>query len=141
MFFQLFIGSCVIPVTILVQVVFIQIAIGIMRRHSGRFDGMRETFRVVTVLSIATLWLLGALSLAIWIWAGFFWYLNCFPTLEESLYFSMVAFTTLGFGDVTLPQEWRILSGMIAANGLVLFGLNTAFLIETLRRTLVHDKD
>jgi hypothetical protein len=134
MFFQLFLGSLVIPVTILVQVVFIQSAIGLLRLHL--FQRLRETLRVVIILSMATLWLLAALSLAIWIWAGFFWYLQCFPTLEESLYFSMVSFTTLGFGDVTLPREWRILSGMIAANGLVLFGLNTAFLIETLHRTL-----
>jgi len=64
--------------------------------------------------------------------------LGCFSSLEESLYFSMVSFTALGFGDLTLPQEWRILSGMIAANGLVLFGLNTAFLIEVLHQSLAR---
>lgn len=137
MFFQIFIGSCVIPVTILIQVIFIQVAINTLEKTSTEFMGVKKTLRVVIILSGSTLWLLAALSLAIWIWVIFFWYLECFPTLEEALYFSMVSFTTLGFGDVTLPQEWRILSGMIAANGLVLFGLNTAFLFETLHRTMV----
>jgi hypothetical protein len=27
--------------------------------------------------------------------------------LETALYFSMVTFTTLGCGDVTLPSDWR----------------------------------
>lgn len=138
-FNQLLLGSLVIPVTVLVQVVFIQIAIKQLRK----FEASEEKYRTITisaVLSVSTLWLLAALSIAIWIWAGFFLAVGCFVSLEESLYFSMVAFTTLGFGDLTLPQEWRILSGMIAANGLVLFGLNTAFLIEVLHRTVVKER-
>ena len=47
----------------------------------------------------------------------------------------MVAFTTLGFGDVILPQEWRLLGGLAAANGLMIFGFLTAMLVETLRHT------
>jgi len=142
-FTQIFLGSLVIPVTIFVQIWFIRVAIKRLKSmYGGRSPTPRlsQTLPVVLVLSAATLWLLAALSIAIWIWAGFFQILGCFDTLEKSLYFSMVSFTTLGFGDVTLPQEWRILSGMIAANGLVLFGLNTAFLIEVLHRTLVREQ-
>ena len=49
------------------------------------------------------------------------------------MYFSLVSFTTLGFGDVLFPPEWRLLSGMAAANGLLNFGLLTALLVEALR--------
>ncbi len=141
-FSQLFLGSTVIPITILVQIWFIKVAIKRLKEINPKNTATansNSTLPVVLVLSLATLWLLAALSIAIWIWAGFFQLLGCFTSLEESLYFSMVAFTTLGFGDLTLPQEWRILSGMIAANGLVLFGLNTAFLIEVLHRSLVKE--
>jgi len=71
-------------------------------------------------------------------WALAFWSIGAFEGLERALYFSMVSFTTLGFGDVTLPQNWRLLSGIIAANGLILFGLNTAFLIEILQRLFLR---
>ena len=57
-----------------------------------------------------------------------------FATLEASVYFSLVAYTTLGFGDILLPNDWRLLSGMAAANGLLNFGLLTAILVETLRQ-------
>lgn len=60
--------------------------------------------------------------------------LGIFADFEASLYFSMISFTTLGFGDVILPDNWRLLSGFIATDGFILFGLNTAFLFEVLRR-------
>jgi hypothetical protein len=59
--------------------------------------------------------------------------LGLFPTMEEAVYFSLVAFTTLGFGDVLLPREWRLLAGLSAANGLLYFGLMTAMLVEAMR--------
>jgi len=54
--------------------------------------------------------------------------------LEHSVDFSLVSFTNLGFGDVHLSKEWRILSGMEAAKGFLSFGLLAAFLVETLRQ-------
>ena len=55
------------------------------------------------------------------------------PDLEHAVYFALVSFTTLGYGDVLLPVGWRILGGMAAANGLLNFGLMTAVLVEALR--------
>lgn len=141
---QIFLGSLVIPITIFVQVWFIRTAIRYLKNAAEDqtlASKLNNTGPVMLLLSAATLWLLAALSIAIWIWAIFFQFLECFDSIEESLYFSMVSFTTLGFGDVTLPHQWRILSGMIAANGLVLFGLNTAFLIEVLHRLLVRENE
>ncbi|MFN3144581.1 MAG: ion channel [Paracoccaceae bacterium] len=54
--------------------------------------------------------------------------------MEASVYFSIVAFTTLGFGDILLPQDWRLLAGLTAVNGLLMFGFLTAMLVEVLRR-------
>ena len=53
--------------------------------------------------------------------------------LETAVYFSPVSFTTLGFGDIVLDRPHRLLSGMLAANGLVLFGLTAALLIGLIR--------
>ena len=55
-------------------------------------------------------------------------------TLEMAFYFSLVTFTSLGFGDVTLGPQWRILSGMEALNGVLLIGWTTAFLYAVLQR-------
>ncbi len=84
-------------------------------------------------MMVTALWVLGTVTVGVWLWAAALLWLDVFHTLEVSVYFSLVAFTTLGFGDVLLPLEWRLLSGMAAANGLLLMGLLTAMLVEVLR--------
>ena len=140
-FTQIFLGSILMIATIIIEASFIQLAIRALRRWGPKYLDGKTISHQIAALSVAALWVLVALSVAIWIWAIGFWCMGILPTLEEALYFSMVAFTTLGLGDVTLPQNWRLLSGMIAANGLVLFGLNTAFLIEILHRILASHQN
>jgi hypothetical protein len=57
--------------------------------------------------------------------------------VEEALYFAMVAYTTLGLGDVVPPERWRILGAMAAANGFLNIGLLTTLLIEGLGQVRV----
>ncbi len=56
-------------------------------------------------------------------------------SFEAAVYFSAVTFTTLGYGDITLSSDWRLLSGFEAINGIVLVGWTTAFLFAVLQRT------
>ncbi len=97
---------------------------------------LREPHRPKLVLLVAgvSFWLLGVITAGVWIWAATYLWLGAFDTLEESVYFSIVMFTTLGLGDVILPHQWRILSGMEAANGFINFGLLCALFIEALRQ-------
>ena len=91
--------------------------------------------KLISVLTLALLWSLGMMTVAVWVWAVALYLLGIFVGFEASVYFALVAFTTLGFGDILLPVEWRLLGGMAAANGLLMFGLLTAILVETLRDT------
>ena len=84
-----------------------------------------------------SLWLIAGMSATVWIWALYFLWSGALGDLETAVYFSLVSFTTLGFGDIVLAQPYRLLSGMLAANGLVLFGLTTAVLIDLIRS--LHD--
>jgi voltage-gated potassium channel Kch len=96
---------------------------------------MREPHRPKLFLMIAavSVWILAVITAGVWLWATAFLVIGVFPTFEEAMYFALVTFTTLGFGDVLLPMEWRLLAGMAAANGLLNFGLLTALLVEALR--------
>jgi len=64
--------------------------------------------------------------------------LGIFEELEVAVYFSLVAYTTLGFGDVILPEQWHILAGLTAANGFLVFGWSTAFHVEYVSRLNKH---
>lgn len=51
-----------------------------------------------------------------------------FETFEKSMYFSLVTFTTLGYGEITIGSANRVLSGLEAINGITLIGWSTAFM-------------
>lgn len=133
MIFQLFLGAVLICLTIMIKTSFIVTAIGTLNRMAPWLEKRAAGLRLMMVLAGAAIWLVLALTVCVWIWAGAFIGLGAFTTLEEALYFSVVAFTTLGLGDVVIEGQWRLMSGLIAANGLILFSFTTAFLIETLR--------
>lgn len=90
--------------------------------------------KLILVLGVAAVWIMAQMTAGVWLWALTMMALGVFDTLELSVYFALVAFTTLGFGDVLLPMEWRLLGGMAAANGLLNIGLVTALLVEALRQ-------
>jgi hypothetical protein len=133
MLVQIAIGSVLLIANILLAAVAaLGLEVAFVRGHGWL---MREPHRPKLVLLVAgvSLWMLGIVTASVWIWAGAYYALGTFATLEESVYFSIVSFTTLGFGDVILPKDWRILAGMEAANGFILFGLLGAMFIEALR--------
>jgi hypothetical protein len=129
---QLLIGSALISMTIIIHVGFTAVAEwGLKREHiwPGRRAG---PFRFVTALVGMTLLLLASISVSVWLWALCLLGLGVFHEAETSVYFALVSFTTLGFGDIVLEKQWRILSGLMAANGLLIFGLTTAVLVDFL---------
>jgi hypothetical protein len=91
---------------------------------------MRHTL----VLICMVLWLVAGLTVSSWLWAGIYLLNGVFEQLETALYFAIVTFTTLGYGDVTVSPNWRLLASLTAVNGLIIVGLNTAVLVEALSR-------
>ncbi len=85
---------------------------------------------VILMAVIATMTMM---TFGVWLWAIIFAQMLVFNSLEEAVYYSLVAYTTLGLGDVVVPQDQRLLGGMTGANGFLMFGLMTAMLTDTLR--------
>jgi hypothetical protein len=44
----------------------------------------------------------------------------------------MVSYTTIGYGDVILPQNWRLLGAIEGVSGVLLCGVSTAFIFAVL---------
>ncbi len=126
-------GSAIIVLSIFIHVGFILAAIGAIRSNPSRSNHQSELFRIASTLVLVTIWLLGAHTTGVWLWGLAYVLLGIFDALEPAIYFALVAYTSLGFGDITLSEEWRILSGMTAVNGLLLFGVSAAFMFEVFR--------
>ena len=109
--------------------------IGHVFRNASAAEQAVRPLRVL-ISSIVVLTVLHIVQIYIWAFA----FRNLLPegvfdTLEEALYFSFVTFTTLGYGDITLTNEWRILSGFEALAGVLLIGWSTAMLFAVVSKT------
>ena len=93
----------------------------------------RRFVRVYRISSIVILMSLAAL-LEVLIYALTYLALNAIEGLEKALYFSMVTYTTLGYGEIVLDEQWRLLASFEAANGIIMFGWTTAIVIAVVQR-------
>src|SRR3954468_24748170 len=67
---------------------------------------------------------LGALLTQVAAWAGAFVTCGALPDFATAFYHSGVNFTTVGYGDIVMTPEWRLLGPLEAANGVLMFGLS-----------------
>ena len=108
------------------------------REHRKRLSSMfwQGLSIVVTVLGLFALHFL-----QIWVYAVAYIILGEFHSVEEALYFSTSTFTTVGFGDLVLDERWRLLSAAESANGFLLIGWSTAFLVSLTSRVRAFEID
>jgi hypothetical protein len=81
--------------------------------------------RMILLLRIF-LWVISLHLLQVGVWAIGFWCSGQLPHLETALYFSLVTFTTIGYGDVVLTGGWRLPAGLEGLTGILLIGWSTA---------------
>lgn len=131
---QLFIGAVLICITVIVHAIALDALIRFIDRHSNSVRLMLRRHWKVPMITFAVLGIFSAHIVQIWIWAIFYLYVDALPDLEEALYFSTSTFTTVGFGDVILDKDWRLVSSFQSANGFILFGWSTAFIFEVMSK-------
>ena len=132
------IGTVLVVVTVIIHGVGTLSWVSLISRRYADQDGMLRSGTSLEILvgTVLVLLILHALEIVVWAYA----YLLLLPSggldsFEEAVYFSFVTFTTLGYGDITLTQGWRLLSGIEALNGIMLAGWTTALLFAFVQRT------
>lgn len=85
---------------------------------------------MVLIISVSIIG--AAIMVDIWLWTILFYCLEpeVLQNLDTALYFTTATFTTVGYGDIVLPPDWRLLAASAAINGMILFGWSTAFIFE-----------
>lgn len=131
---QLLIGAILICITVIIHAVFLDMLIRWIDRHANAVRLMFRRHWKVPMLTLAVLSIFCAHIVQIWLWAMFYLYVQALPDLESALYFSTSTFTTVGFGDLILDKDWRLVSSFQSANGFILFGWSTAFIFEVMSK-------
>jgi voltage-gated potassium channel Kch len=73
-------------------------------------------------------------------WAFVYAWRGAMADLTTALYFSAVTYTTTGYGDVVLPQEWRLVGAIEALTGILMCGWSTGFLFAIVSRMIRSDE-
>ena len=104
-------------------------------RRRGRQSHHRDTTIAQGVGILAIVFSLFTLhSAEIWLYAFVYMLLGELHQVETALYFSTSTFTTVGFGDVILSHNWRMLGVAESMNGFLLISWSTAFLVSLTAR-------
>jgi hypothetical protein len=93
----------------------------------------RGFFAGVRVLLLASGLIVVTHLVEVAVWAGFFVARDAFPTTSAAYYYSLLQYTTAG-SDLSLPDRWRLLGGMIAIAGVLAFAWSTAVLLALAQR-------
>lgn len=132
---QFALGLFMIILTVIMHGVALDKLITILGNLPQYFTQKRNHISTKTAIMVITvLYIFLAHVAQIWVWALCYMELGVLQDLESALYFSTSSFTTVGFGDVYLGKDWRLLSSFEAANGFILFGWSTAFIFEVMTK-------
>jgi len=139
MFHQLALASVMVMVTVLVHLVGLAVLLRLLRSHSRVFAPLR--IMPLTLLLGASIGIFAIHTVEIWLYAALYLALGAFHEFEVSLYFSTVTYASVGYGDVLLPRDWRILGAIEGATGIIMLGWSTAFLVSILARLKMFGHD
>jgi hypothetical protein len=138
MLHQILMGAGLVGATVVIQAGFMPVglrALESLRTKERRFAHHHAT--LIIVLFVMFMFL--AMIIDVWLWAAVYLVIGAIDTLEEALYFFTTTFTTIGYGDVVLGREWRLLASFEGANGLIVLGWTTALVIAAIQRFYTWD--
>jgi hypothetical protein len=137
---QLLVGGavsvCNIAIHGLVMATVVEMASRIVGAKHTVWQSLRLTIVMVAIASIATVPVLMVAHISeVLVWSLAYVLVSAAPAGADPVYFAFVNYTTLGYGDVTPVERWRLLGPITAMNGVLMFGWSTAVIFEVLRRT------
>ena len=89
----------------------------------------------ITWLLIRIAWALILIhAVEITVWGLFYFWAGCLPTFSSAVYFSGVTYATVGYGDLLLPNSWRMLAPIEGLTGILMCGLSAGLFFAVVNR-------
>jgi Ion channel len=131
---QLLVGTAVSVCNIAIHGLVMALVVQISSRIARAKHTAQQSLRSTTVMIATVPVLMAAHFSEVMVWSLAYIIVGAAPAGAEPVYFAFVNYTTLGYGDVTPVERWRLLGPITAMNGVLLFGWSTAVIFEVLRR-------
>ena len=141
MLIEIIIGAGLVKMLIAAGLVVVTVAIHaagfdallrvMIRWHALGTSGFRRVIRWVIGM---TYWLILIHLVEISVWGLFYFWQGCLPDAESAFYFSGVTYTTVGYGDLVLPKQWRMFAPIEALTGILMCGLSAGLFFAVVSR-------
>jgi hypothetical protein len=100
-------------------------------RHKA--DRLRAVPTVIGHIGAVALMLAALHGLEGVLWALAYWWLGALDSLTDASVYALATMTTFEIPGLTLPARFQMLSALQAVNGVLLFGISTAFLFAVIQ--------
>ncbi len=101
---------------------------------SSRVNSRHSTGVFVLVMTVTILLTTVLHGVEVAIWAAAYRLLGALPDFKSAMLYSLNSMTTSGHANLLLKDHWRLMGSLEALNGIILFGLTTAFLVMSIQR-------
>jgi hypothetical protein len=106
----------------------------VVHRMGGSFDHRRFLPKFVLAMGGTSLLVTVLHGVEAAMWAAAFRSLGALPDQRSAMLYSLSAITSYGHANLFLKERWQLLGALEALNGMLLFGLTTAFLFAMIQR-------
>ena len=130
---QLIYGTMIITAVVIFNVEILVFLARLLKRWHDNYSLFDNVKGAIVGLGTSVFFIIGIHTIEAWFWAYIYLLLGEFQTINDALYFSISTATTVGYGDVIMSEQWRLLSSFEAMGGWLLFGASTAFLMGLMR--------
>ncbi len=93
------------------------------------------------VMLMSVLGIFAVHTVEIWMWAIAYFLLHVTDGFASALDLSTAMFSTVGYGQLVINPDWRLLTALEGINGFILIGWSTAYLVGTSTRHGPFRKD
>ena len=112
---------------------------GFRVRLQSRSPGVRRLSRIV----IGTITTMGLLLTALHLmeaalWAAAYLWVGALGSVEAAILYSVDSITTRGASGVMLQSHWQMMGALEAVDGMLLFGISTAFIFTVMQFYYQH---
>ena len=122
---DILLASALLALSVVIHAVVLNYLLRWLSRRSGM--GHAGFWRSTWLLVGVAFRLVGSHLLQVLCWGAFYAYEGVFTDLRSATYFSIVTYTTVGYGDLVPPIPWRWAAGIEGLTGILMCGWSTAF--------------
>jgi voltage-gated potassium channel len=132
---QVSVAAILVAVTLSLQCAGMSALIRRARGYVAREMNRLSAWRAGLLIFRFTVWIVVVHILQILLWAAFYRW-HCLPSWESCFYFSAASFSTVGYGDIVLPQVWRALGPVESILGMLMCGMSVSVLFAITTRLI-----